>query len=134
MKKPIPNWMADLLGCDWNQRETVKRAKVLCFWIGIGFFFVCAVTGMFSSMSVAWNVVSGIAFIVALIIEILAWNFDKRCEILDAIAAEQRQKANDEEIEVLREFVGELEQTQNKDRAESERRQNPSYDPYNPPD
>jgi hypothetical protein len=140
---------------DWNSRQSVKSLEGLCFWTGIGFFFVCAVSGIFGSKSDVCNYVSGGAFIAGLLIEVISRACDTRGEALAQIAddeaivqrrgeienAEKRHNAElkelragleDQMADELAETSGELERKQREAIKDLTRRiAHPHEDPYN---
>ena len=74
---------------NWNSRDSVKLLEAICFWTGIGFFFVCAAFGLAGNQSAACNIASGIAFIVGLVIEIASRFCDNRLDTLNRIVEDE---------------------------------------------
>jgi len=65
------------------------------------FFFICAVSGIFGNQSAVCNYISGGAFIVGLLLEIVSRKCDGRLETLTRIAEEEAQKQHQSELNSL---------------------------------
>jgi hypothetical protein len=87
--------------CDWNSRSSVKKTESWCFWIGIGFFFVCAVSGIFGTQIQACNYVSAGSFIVGLLLEVLSRKCDNRYDILCEQESAGKDATHDVEIKKI---------------------------------